>query len=222
MGRSCLRGLVDIKQVLFVVILIGYSYSANSAMRSCELDSNRSLIQIMVYSKGPLATLTDNHIISTSTVRHSVAFNPENLSASSFEISIPVNRLSFDLPQLRKKAGPQFAAKVSSLKRNITRGIILGPEVLDAKKHPFIHLSSDKIEIKSDETLIYLKLFLKGIEKIETVPITLSFEPPVLHVSGSFSIQQHQYGIKPHRALLGGIVTKDELDVTFNLVSKCL
>ena len=101
---------------------------------------------------------------------------------------------------------------------------MLGPEVLDAPRHPGIHFQSTAVTAArrdGDAVLLDLhgKLSIHGVTREITVPVRVTFDADRLQASGSTKLRQTDFGIKPI-SKAGIVKVKDELDVSWRLVAR--
>ena len=91
-------------------------------------------------------------------------------------------------------------------------------ELLVAREHPKIRFRSTKVEPKgSDEFLVSGNLEMRGVAKPVTVMVS---RKPANLFEGSTRFRMSDWGIKPRRAVLGVIGTKDETTLTFALTAR--
>ena len=92
-------------------------------------------------------------------------------------------------------------------------------KMLAAQEHPEINFESDKIQPTSDSAFrVEGKLTIRQISKPVTVDLELESETPkTLWFSGTASLRMRAFELKPPKAALGMIGTKDEMTIRFKL-----
>ncbi|NKB77727.1 MAG: hypothetical protein GKR96_11990 [Gammaproteobacteria bacterium] len=189
--------------------------------QTCQIQKPASLVQIFVYSEGPLAALGDNHIISTHELEGNVEFNGKSISQSSLSFVVPVHSFEVDNPMLRAQAGKDFESRISSLNRKITRKSMLSSKILDAAQFPIIKIDSQSIRKQENVIVVELDVTLHGQSRLETTTVTLNHTDHWLTLAGQLSINQSDYGITPYRIAFGGIRVREQLDLKFEITARC-
>ena len=80
--------------------------------RPFDIAGPESLLTVLVYRGGALASAGHNHVIASHTL-HGTLYVPARLADTSFEIHLPIAELAVDEPELRaQQPGTDFAAEV--------------------------------------------------------------------------------------------------------------
>jgi polyisoprenoid-binding protein YceI len=95
-------------------------------------------------------------------------------------------------------------------------------DMLDAERHPRLMFRSTGIVLKGEHIFEAVGILsVRGIEKPATVTVVIDDrggEPASL--TGQAIVRLKDYGLKPPKAALGAIGTKDEMTVEFRLVPR--
>ncbi len=193
--------------------------TAGAHAQRYELLPAESQVRILVYSAGPLAKLGHNHVISASEMHGEIQYRPEAPRATRFQLQFPVSGLIVDDPSARRLAGPAFAAKPDDEAVRATRANMLGPGVLDAQRFPQIQLRSESVDGALPDVDVHLSVEIHGVQREMVVPVRVWQQGTRLYASGSFSFDQHIFGIQPLKILFGAIAVQDELTVQYQLVA---
>jgi polyisoprenoid-binding protein YceI len=183
-----------------------------------DIDTERSSISLRVYRAGPLARLGHNHVV-TSTAEAGYAWTTGELSASGFEVRVPVAALVVDEPAARAAAGPDFAGEVPDDAREGTRRNMLRPEVLDVGSYPEIVVAAESLAGTWEHPVVNARVTLRGQTRPVQVPLSIAREPGTLSVRGGFRILQSDFGITPFSVGGGAIQVADGVDVEFTIVA---
>lgn len=97
----------------------------------------KSEVRVLVYRGGVMASLGHNHVIASKYLSGKIYVHDE-LSKTGFELTIPVNSLMVDDPDLRKQEGVDFSKDIPTETIAGTRRNMLGGKVLDGKHYPVI------------------------------------------------------------------------------------
>src|ERR1044071_10094644 len=97
--------------ILLSSLLVG---PALAQERVFAIDPAASDLHWLTYKAGSLQRLGHNHVIAVGRPHGTVTVNTAALSKSRFDITIPVEGLVVDNPELRKALGPDFASVPSA------------------------------------------------------------------------------------------------------------
>jgi polyisoprenoid-binding protein YceI len=96
-------------------------------------------------------------------------------------------------------------------------------EMMDAKKHPQLKFESSSVQPTGTQQYeVRGNLTIRGIAKPVLVRIKTKPMGRTLLAEGTAEVKLTDYGLKPPKAALGAIGTKNEMTVTFNLKAKQL
>jgi polyisoprenoid-binding protein YceI len=91
-------------------------------------------------------------------------------------------------------------------------------EMLAANRYPEIHFVSSDLHSAGEKRFEVLgALTVRGITKPTTVAVTLQESDDVLMFRGTATVRLTDYGLKPPKALLSTIGTKNEMEFSFSL-----
>jgi hypothetical protein len=195
-----------------------------------DLVGSDSLLVILVYRGGALASAGHNHVIASHELSGTV-YVPTDPLRTSFELHIPVATLTVDEPALRARQNPsEFPPEVPDSAREGTRRNMLGEALLDAAHSPEILLSSVGLAAggpaAGDNTteaggvLAHVQSIVRGQVHTFDVPVRYQRSAQQLTATGEFALRQTQLGLAPFSALLGALQVQDEMHVSFRLVAR--
>jgi polyisoprenoid-binding protein YceI len=98
-----------------------------------------------------------------------------------------------------------------------------GPEVLDAERHPRIEFRAERLELAPGggpgrlRAAVPGTLTLRGRSAPVTVDVEAESASGTWRVRGSARVKQSAFGIKPFRAVGGGVGVKDEVESELSL-----
>ena len=156
-----------------------------------------SLLTIRVYRGGTLARVGHNHLIASHDLA-GTAYVPADLTRASFELRVPVDRLTVDEAQLRAQEGPDFAAEVPDSAREGTRRNMLGEALLDAEHYPEILLRSGQVDVTApNELLVHVQVTVRDHTAEVVVPVHLETTGGSLTATGEFPLRHADLGLTP-------------------------
>lgn len=182
-----------------------------------EVDPAASHIQWLVFRAGPAAKLGHDHVISAPEFSGTVTVNTADLSASRFELEIPVGSLVVDDPTLREALGKDFSAVPTAADVAGTRKHMLGRRVLDATHYPMLKLSGSGPVGKPGEQMLHVKIELVGHSVALDLPTTVVVNDGSIEAQGEFSLNHADLGLKPFRALLGALQVAEQISFSYRI-----
>lgn len=176
-------------------------------------------VTVKVYRDGPLAELGHNHVVATTAVSGRIELRDPAI-ASSFSLSLPLAALVVDDAGRRVAAGPDFPDDLSPADKEGTRRNMLGPALLDAARHPVLHLDSVVIDDTGDGFSVTATTRVAGVEGRVTVPVKLERTAGQLILSGEFVLAHADLGLKPFSTALGALRVREDMEVSYRLVAR--
>ncbi len=192
-----------------------------------DIDGPASLLTILVYRGGALASVGHNHVIASHELGGSV-YVPADMRLSRCEIHVPVATLSVDEASLRaQQSGADFPPDVSESAKEGTRHNMLGDALLDAADFPEIVLrgygggaAPGAAPASAAGTLLaQVQVTVRGRQRSFAVPVRYELAAGTLTLSGATSLRQSELGLTPFSAMLGALQVQDEMQVAFRIVA---
>lgn len=181
------------------------------------LDPAASTIRLFVFRGGKAAKAGHNHVLGVSDFEGYVMLDPDQPSASRFDLRVRADALKVDDPAWRDQTGGNFASKRSESDIEGTRRNLLGPKVLGAAEFPTIELRSQAVAGDWPVLIADVIITIKGATHVQPVIIHVERDAGGLRVSGEFVMRQTDYGIEPFSVLGGLMAVQDGVGVTFKL-----
>jgi polyisoprenoid-binding protein YceI len=192
-----------------------------------EIVAQASLLTILVYRGGALASAGHNHVIASHDLGGTI-YVPAAIRDSSFEIHVPVATLTVDEAELRaQQPAAEFPVDVSASAKEGTRHNMLGEALLDAQHSPEIVLRSLQLtaagaDAGADSGTVQAQVqsSLRGQLHTFTVPVRYRLAADgALEASGEFPLRQSELGLTPFSAMLGALQVQDEMRISFRIVA---
>ena len=181
-----------------------------------------SLLTILVYRGGALASAGHNHVIASHDLTGTI-YVPSAILESSFEVHVPVDTLTVDEAALRaQQPAAEFPADVSESAKEGTRHNMLGEALLDAQHNPEIVLRAVRLEHAGDSStvLAHVQSTVRGQVRTFTAPVRYRLTSDgTVEASGEFPLRQSELGLTPFSAMLGALQVQDEMRVSFYIVA---
>ena len=187
-----------------------------------EIASDQSLLVVLVYRAGALASAGHNHVIASHSLEGTF-YVPDDPLKSSFEVRIPVTGFTIDEEPLRAaQHSSDFPPGVPDSARDGTREHMLGGDQLDAAHNPQIILRAVKLEPVTGDprsVIAQVQVTVRGTAHLVEVPVHYGYEGARLSLRGEVTLNQTQLGLTPYSAMLGALQVADELRVKFYFVA---
>ena len=178
-----------------------------------------SLLQILVYRGGPMARLGHNHVIASHHLAGEVHL-AEDVTATRFEIRVPVNELTVDEPAMREQAGADFPANVPQAAREGTRRNMLSEALLDGARYPTLRLRATDVVAAGDGLDVGVEIAIKDQLRQVRVPVRLERKDGALVARGEFALKQSDLGLKPFSVAMGTLVVLDDMKIRFEITAR--
>ncbi|HTL90728.1 MAG TPA: YceI family protein, partial [Steroidobacteraceae bacterium] len=207
-----------------------------------QIVSQSSLLTVLVYRGGALASAGHNHVIASHDLTGAL-YIPSDILQSSFEVHVPVATLTVDEAELRaQQPVAEFPPDVPDSAKEGTRRNMLGEALLDAQSNPEIVLRSLRLEPANDKAtdppgvLASVQSSVRGQLRTFTVPVRYRFRTAggnggagenggagangIVEASGDFALRQTDLGLTPFSAMLGALQVQDEMRISFRIVAQ--
>ena len=184
-----------------------------------------SLLTVLVYRGGALASAGHNHVIASHDLSGTI-YVPQQIAQSSFEVHVPVATLTVDEAALRaQQPAGEFPPEISAEAKAGTRSNMLGAALLDAQHNPEILLQSLGLEgegaVASGTVLAHVQCSVRGKVRSFTVPVRYRLAGDGgVEASGEFPLRQTDLGLTPFSAMLGALQVQDEMRVSFHILAR--
>jgi hypothetical protein len=179
----------------------------------------RSLLTVLVFRGGPLASAGHNHVIACRDLTGTVFLMPDR-ARSAFELRMPVAQLTVDEPALRGTAGADFAEAVAEDAKAATRRNMLGAALLAGDRYPAITLRSGPILRTAGGFQLEIAVAVRDQTRTIVVPVTFSEAGEEIIVTGETRLSQLALGLRPFSVMLGALQVADELHVRFRVSAR--
>ena len=184
-----------------------------------EVVKGESEVRVLVYRGGLLGGFGHNHVISTSDIvgRIEIAEDP---AASCVVLRMPVEGFEVDVEAIRLEEGESFKSTVSEKDKSGTRKNMLGAKLLDSARFSDITIRSQTWSGEFPDILVNSEITVRDQTNALEFPASVSVNVEQIVVTGSFALTHEQLGLKPFRAILGGLRVRDDMQVKFRITAR--
>lgn len=198
-----------------------------------EVVPDASLLSVLVYRGGTLASAGHNHVIASHSLSGTI-YVPQALANVSFEVHVPLAALTVDEAALRAaQMSPDFPPDVPETAREGTRRNMLGAALLNAVDYPQITLRALAVAPAVDGAgangvaaapaglvQVRLQAEVRAAQRTLAVPVRYERSDATVIASGELAVRQTSLGLTPFSALLGALQVQDEMQVKFRIVAR--
>jgi hypothetical protein len=187
-----------------------------------QIVAEDSLLTILVYRAGPLASVGHNHVIASHELGGTI-YVPAEITRSTFQMHVPVATLTVDETALRaQQASADFPPDVSDSAREGTRHNMLGEALLDAANYPEIALQATLLPAAAPggTLMAQVQSTVRAQVRSFTAPLRYELGDHSVTVAGEIPLRQSDLGLTPFSAMLGALQVQDEMRVSFRIVAR--
>ena len=170
-----------------------------------RVEPGDSLVVVRVYRGGRLAKLGHDHVVSSREPRGFV-----DADKGRADLYLTLESLAVDDPAQRAAAGFESTPSESDIAG--TRSNML-EKVLEAERFPFVVLRVRGVE----QDAVQAELSLHGVTRPLRIPAKIAAGAERIEFSGSFAINQTDFGIEPFSVFGGALAVQDRVDLSFTI-----
>jgi polyisoprenoid-binding protein YceI len=176
-----------------------------------EIDGRASRFTVQAFATGLFSSMGHNPLISVRDLNGQFMFDPEQLNASRFKVSIRSSSLTVQNDVSEKD------------RREMER--LMNREVLETSKFPEITYEATDSSIESlggalSSASLNGALTLHGVTRNALISARVTLLGSMLRASGDFTLRQSDFDIKPVSVAGGALKLKDELKLSFEMVAR--
>lgn len=188
-----------------------------------EVVPQESMLTILVFRGGTLASAGHNHVIAAHSLGGTI-YVPPDLSGVSFEVHVPLAAMTVDEAALRAaQMSEDFPPDVSDSAKEGTRRNMLGAALLNAADYPELILRSLELAPGvAGLAQVRVQAEVRAAQHILSVPVRYERSDSTLIVSGDLPLRQTSLGLTPFSAMLGALQVQDEMRVRFRIVARAM
>jgi hypothetical protein len=182
-----------------------YRDAAERGARVFRVEPGDSLVVARVYRGGRLGKLGHDHVVSSREPRGYI-----DADKGRCDLYVALESLAVDDPAQRAAAGFDSTPSESDIAG--TRSNML-EKVLEADRFPFVVLRCRAVA----QDVLEAELSLHGVTRPMRIPAKIDSGAERIQVSGSFAINQTDFGIEPFSVLGGALAVQDRVDLSFTI-----
>lgn len=164
---------------------------------------------MVVRRGGMFAKLGHDHVVASRNIEGQ-AVAPANGQPGSTSFRFRLDQLTVDESALRAETGLASVTTADAIAG--TRSNML-TKVLDAEKYPYVEVTA----VTTPQSPLQADIKLHGVTRRYAIPAVLTARADGISASGSFTLKQSDFGIKPFSVMGGALAVQDELELRFNI-----
>lgn len=168
-----------------------------------RIEPGNSEVLVRVYRGGRLARLGHDHVVSSREPRGFI-----DADKGRCNLYIAVESLVVDDPAQRAAAGFDSTPSESDIAG--TRSNML-EKVLDAERFPFVVVRVGTVS----QAVIEAEISMHGVTQPVRIPGKIELSPERIDVTGSFALNQSDFGIEPFSVFGGALAVQDRVELSF-------
>lgn len=187
-----------------------------------DFDDADSLLYVQVFKdESAFASgFAHNHAIRASNWEAQFSYPDGRAQDCQLTVSLPVNELIVDEPQMRRRVG--YDDELSQSQRNEIRGHMLAENQLNGERFSEITFTSTNCsggEAASGRLAVRGNMVIRGASSPVTINLQYRIIEDSLYLRGELPITHAQFGFRPYRAFGGAVRNQDRLVIGFDLRS---
>ena len=205
-------------RALLVALLVVTLFPRLAAAAEYLIRPEQSELVVLVFKTGFASAFAHDHVVRATRFSGSISGDPSNPATAAVRVTVPVEALAVDEPELRKKHG--LAGGPGDSDRQEIQATMRGDKQLDAAKYPDISFRSVSVEPRTTGDFLLTGDFtLHGTTRRITVPVSGRLSDGSLRATGSFEFNQSDFGITPISLFLGAVRNQDRVRIVFDLIA---
>lgn len=178
-----------------------------------RIDPKKSRFVVETETSALSPMFAHDHRIEASEFSGTATFSRPGQGTASLDLTVRAGSLHL----LEERSIAERAAIESALRE----------DVLETAKYPDISFKSRAVtsERRGDGTYdvrLTGELLLHGVRRTVTIPARVALEANTLHAIGVFEIRQTDFNITPFSFVKGGVVIKDDVTISFDIIANRL
>lgn len=181
------------------------------------VDPAASEVYWKIGKAGLMARFGHNHVISAETFSGAVTLDPQNLSASRFELEFPVGEFVIDDPELRARFGEAFASVPSEEDKAGTRRNMLSEALLNGDAYPHVRVRGSGPEAAGVPGTLPVEIEIVGRTVRLELPGEVTIGDGFVEASGEFALDHADLGLTPFSALGGALQVAPTIEFSYRI-----
>jgi polyisoprenoid-binding protein YceI len=192
-------------------ILLSPSLSLGETAGLFSIRPEESRFTVKVRRAGLLKVFGHDHLVEVRRYRGDVRWMPDAEASSSVKLDIEAASLTV----VGEEVSEEDKAKIQAT---------MEAEVLEVDEFPSIRFESKDVKLRDNgkgeyRASVFGELTLHGVTQTVEIPLQISPDGDKLRARGEVKLKGSRFGIEPVSVAGGTVKTKDELELTFDLVA---
>jgi polyisoprenoid-binding protein YceI len=184
--------------------------SAEATPTHYELQPVESSLTVRLYRASSIASaLGHDHVVAATRWIGTVVWDEEDPTACAVSITIPVMSLRPDSDDLRAQF--DLGESLDQDKRQDIFDNMISESLLFGSEHGLIEYRSTGCVVDGSVINVSGAVTIRGVERPLQVPLSISVTEGQFRATGSFNLNQTDFGFQPFSIMAGAIRLRDEM-----------
>ncbi len=189
------------------LLLLAFPLKAAGGSVTLRADPRQSDFSIYLYKGGVFGAFAEDHWLQAVRYSIEVEWDEETPARSKVLVSIPTDAVQVIDP------------KTTDLKRRDLQDRLESSRMLDVNRYNEILFQSEKVERRGrNQFHVSGSLTMRNQTKPLELDVELERQGEIWRARGEVTFRQSDFGIQPFTGFRGGVKTKDDARVVFNIV----
>jgi polyisoprenoid-binding protein YceI len=205
----------------FSLIATAGTFDAQAQLRRYDFDVARSQLFVVTHRSGVFASVFGHeHVITANSWAGAFCWAPEAATTAQGAVTVDTRSLEIDRADARKLAKLGNGPSEGQLKT--IRKKFVDEQHLDTARYAQMRLTLQGVsKTDRDRTQLNGQLTMRGVTRDVAFPIDIKTAGEELQLSGTLTVRQSEFGIKPE-SIAGVVKVKDPIDIHFNGIAQPL
>ena len=160
--------------------------------------------------------LSHDHVMRAANFTGNVQFNADDISACTFDFSVPVEDLRVDETAMRQYVG--YGDSINEADRATIRDHMLSTSQLNVSSFTEITFASTSCEIDAETLIITGDMTLRGTTRTLSFDVDFDASNDEFFMLGSINFNHSDFNIEPYSAFGGFVKNSQPLTISFDML----
>ena len=192
-----------------------YRDALNRGISVYEVDPDRSFVLVHVKRGGIMKRLGHDHAIASTDIEGLIMMHDDPTNSRA-DLRLPLDTLTVDREDFRSMldlSGTVSESAIAGTRKNMHE------KVLHTSQFPWAQGTAILDSPLSDNPSLSISITLHGMTADYVVPVRMQIDDEAMIVSGTFSVDHRDFGLKPFTAVGGMLRVAKRLELRFELVT---
>ena len=177
-----------------------------------------SLLYVQIFKDASAwgSGLSHDHVMRAANFTGNVQYNVDDISACTFDFSVPVEDLRVDETAMRQYVG--YSDSINEADRATIRDHMLSTTQLNSSSFTEITFASTSCEIDTETLIITGDMTLRGTTRTLSFDLDFDASNEEFFMLGSINFNHSDFNIEPYSAFGGFVKNSQPISISFDMV----